>query len=110
MDHDEHLRQHDARMARYDQLHDEHVARMAAHEARMAAHEARMTHMDRQYDKLVQIQLDLAQRHDDHHDRMAALERLQQRQHETLEQMRLTLDAIKELLRERRNGDTEDTP
>ena len=89
MDHDEHLRQHDARMARYDQLHEEHVARMAK--------------MDRQYEKLLEVQLDQARSHDEHIARMDELQSLQRSQTETLEQMRLTLDAVKEILRDRRN-------
>ena len=62
---------------------------LAEHDTRMAAHEAAMARMDRNYDKLLQVQLDLARSHDEHEAKM--------------EQMRLTLDAIKELLRERRN-------
>lgn len=63
---------------------------LAAHEARMAAHDAAMAKMDRQYEKLLEVQLDLARSHDEHAGQMALL--------------RATLDAIKELLRERRNG------
>jgi hypothetical protein len=55
----------------------------------LAAHDARMARMDRQYDKLLEVQLELARSHDEHEGKM--------------EQMRLTLDAIKELLQERRN-------
>lgn len=62
---------------------------LGAHDSRMAAHEAAMAKMDRQYDKLLEVQLDLARSHDEHAGKM--------------EQMRLTLDAIKELLQERRN-------
>jgi len=68
----------------------EHDSRHAAHEARMAAHEAAMAHMDRQYDKLLEVQLDLARSHDEHEAKM--------------DLMRATLDAIKELLDERRRN------
>lgn len=76
------LGEHDARMAAYDTAHADHTARMAAYDARMAQ-------MDRNYDKLLEVQLDLARSHDEHEGKM--------------DMMRATLDAIKELLRERRN-------
>ena len=44
------LREHDARMARYDQLHEEHATRMAR--------------LDRQYDKLLQVAADVAATND----------------------------------------------
>ena len=70
----------------------EHDSRHAAHEARMAAHEEAMARMDRNYEKLLQLQLDLARSHDEHEGKM--------------ELMRATLDDIKEMLRERRNEGT----
>ena len=88
--------EHAERLARYDQLHEEHVARMAR--------------MDRQYEKLLEVQLDLARSHDEHEGKMDQLRRMQASQQrtqtlqaETMAQMHLTLDAIKEILRERRN-------
>ena len=87
-----------------------HDSRHAAHEARMAAHEAAMAKMDRQYEKLLEVQLDLARSHDEHEGKMEQLRRMQASQQrtqtlqaETMAQMQLTLDAIKEILRERRN-------
>jgi hypothetical protein len=62
---------------------------LGEHDTRMAAHEAAMTKMDRQYEKLLEVQLDLARSHDEHEAKM--------------DLMRATLDAIKEILRERRN-------
>ena len=70
----------------------EHDSRHAAHEARMAAHEEAMARIDRNYEKLLQLQLDLARSHDEHEGKM--------------ELMRATLDDIKEMLRERRNEGT----
>ena len=62
---------------------------LAEHDTRLAAHEARMAQMDRNYDKLLEVQLDLARSHDEHEMRM--------------DMVRATLEAIKDLLRERRN-------
>jgi hypothetical protein len=52
-------------------------------------HDSRMARMDQQYEKLVEIQLEHASRQDEH-------ERI-------MDTMRATLEAIKDLLRERRN-------
>ena len=68
----------------------EHDSRHAAHDARMVAHEAAMAKMDRQYDKLLEVQLDLARSHDEHEAKM--------------DMMRVTLNAIKALLDERRRN------
>jgi hypothetical protein len=62
---------------------------LGEHDSRHADHEARMARMDRQYEKLLEVQLDLARSHDEHEGKM--------------DMLRATLDAIKELLRERRN-------
>jgi hypothetical protein len=62
---------------------------LGEHDTRMAAHEAAMAKMDRQYDKLLEVQLGLARSHDEHEGKMDLL--------------RATLEAIKDLLRERRN-------
>lgn len=89
----------------------EHDTRHADHEARMATHEAAMAKMDRQYEKLLEVQLDLARSHDEHEGKMEQLRRMQQglrRGHEEhaerMAHLEMILDAIKELLRERRNG------
>ena len=62
---------------------------LGEHDARMTTHEAAMARMDRNYEKLLQVQLDLARSHDEHEGKM--------------EMMRATLEAIKDLLRDRRN-------
>ena len=76
----------------------------------LGEHDARMARMDRQVEKLLDVQLDLAQSHDEHDGRMDQLRRIQarlQRSHDahegTMELMRATLDAITDLLRDRRN-------
>jgi hypothetical protein len=83
---------------------------LGEHDTRMAAHEAAMARMDRQFEKLLDVQLDLARSHDEHEGKMDQLRRMQASQQrtqtlqaETMAQMQLTLDAIKEILRERRN-------
>lgn len=88
----------------------EHDSRAAEHAERMAAHEARMAGMDRQYEKLLEVQLDLARSHDEHEGKMDHLRRMQASQQrtqtlqaETMAALQLTLDAIKEIVRERRN-------
>lgn len=99
-------RHQDARMARYDQLHEEHLVHMAR--------------LGRQYEKLTEIALDLAQAQD----RMEAMSRSQQRSqtllHSLLEdvhvrmtqnealaaKVQLTLDAVLAMLRHR-NGHEE---
>lgn len=55
----------------------------------LGEHDARMARMDRQYDKLLEVQLDLARSHEEHEGKM--------------DMMRATLEAIKDLLRDRRN-------
>lgn len=62
---------------------------LAEHDTRMAAHEARMAKMDRDYDKLLEVQLQLARSHDEHEGKM--------------DQMRATLEAIKDLLQRGQN-------
>lgn len=52
-------------------------------------HDARMARMDRNYEKLLDVQLDLARSHDEHETHLQTL--------------RATLEAIKDLLRERHN-------
>jgi hypothetical protein len=55
----------------------------------LASHDTRMARMDRNYETLLEVQLDLARSHDEHEGKM--------------DLMRATLEAIKDLLRERRN-------
>ena len=76
----------------------------------LGEHDTRLARMDKQYEKLLDVQLDLARSHDEHEGKMdqlrrmqAAQQRTQTLQAETMAQMQLTLDAIKEILRDRRN-------
>ena len=52
---------------------------LGEHDTRMAAHEAAMAKMDRQYEKLLDVQLDLARSHDEHEGKMDQLRRMQAR-------------------------------
>jgi hypothetical protein len=67
--------------------------------------------MDRQYDKLLEVQLDLARSHDEHEARMeqmrltlSALVRSHDEHEAKMDLMRVTLDAIKDLLEQQRRN------